>query len=142
MRGAFIESVGANLGGPYSSMPTEILPNSERNPPITGRNPVPASTTMLLRKPLGKNNLVVVEFVMMAFESRPVAAKAWKALDRVVAANEAMREAEAKRARQAKKRAKAIADARKYGLSLDAIAERLGVSRERVRQMAVRPAEK
>jgi DNA-binding transcriptional regulator YiaG len=97
---------------------------------------------MLLRKPLGKNNLVVVEFVMMAFESRPVAAKAWKALDRVVAANEAMREAEAKRARQAKKRAKAIADARKYGLSLDAIAERLGVSRERVRQMAVRPAEK
>ena len=43
----------------------------------------------------------------MPFESRPVASKAWKALDRVVAANEAMREAEAKRARQAKKRAKA-----------------------------------
>jgi DNA-binding NarL/FixJ family response regulator len=80
--------------------------------------------------------------MVMAFESRPVASKAWKALDRVVAANEAMREAEAKRARQAKKRARAIADARSYGLSLDAIAERLGVSRERVRQMAVRPSEK
>lgn len=75
----------------------------------------------------------------MPFEPRPVATKAWKALERVVAANDAMREAEAKRARQARKRAKAIEDARAYGLSLDVIAERLGVSRERVRQMAVRP---
>jgi predicted transposase YdaD len=74
----------------------------------------------------------------MPFESRPVAAKAWKALDRVVAANEAMREAEAKRARQARKRAKAIEEARSLGLSLEAIAERLGVSRERVRQMVAR----
>jgi DNA-binding transcriptional regulator LsrR (DeoR family) len=67
-----------------------------------------------------------------------VTAKAWKALDRVVAANTAMREAEAKRARQAKKRARAIEDARSHGLSLDVIAEHLGVSRERVRQMVVR----
>jgi DNA-directed RNA polymerase sigma subunit (sigma70/sigma32) len=74
----------------------------------------------------------------MTFESRPVSTKAWKALDRVVAANTAMREAEAKRTRQARKRAKAIEEARSYGLSLDAIAERLGVSRERVRQMVVR----
>ena len=74
----------------------------------------------------------------MPFEPRPVNAKAWKALDRVVAANTAMREAEAKRARQARKRAKAIEEARGYGLSLDAIAARLGVSRERVRQMVVR----
>jgi DNA-directed RNA polymerase sigma subunit (sigma70/sigma32) len=74
----------------------------------------------------------------MAFESRPIAPKAWKALDRVVAANDAMREAEAKRARQAKKRSKAIEEARRYGLSLDAIAGRLGVSRERVRQMVAR----
>jgi ribosomal protein S14 len=74
----------------------------------------------------------------MPFESRPVGSKAWKALDRVVAANEAMRDAEAKRARQAKKRAKAIDEARSYGMSLDAIASRLGVSRERVRQMAAR----
>ena len=74
----------------------------------------------------------------MPFEPRPVAAKAWKALDRAVAANTAMREAEAKRARQARKRAKAIEDARGYGLSLDAIAEHLGVSRERVRQMVAR----
>jgi len=72
------------------------------------------------------------------FEPRQVNAKAWKALDRVVAANDAMREAEAKRARQARKRAKAIEDARSYGLSLDAIGERLGVSRERVRQMGAR----
>ena len=74
----------------------------------------------------------------MTFESRPVAPNAWKALERVVAANEAMREAEEKRARQAKKRSKAIEDARGYGLSLDAIAGRLGVSRERVRQMVAR----
>ncbi len=78
----------------------------------------------------------------MPFEPRPVGAKAWKALERVVAANEAMREAELKRAKQARKRARAIEDARKYGLSLDAIAERLGVSRERVRQMAARPPER
>ncbi len=75
----------------------------------------------------------------MPFEPRPVTSKAWKALDRVVAANDAMREAEAKRARQARKRAKAIEEARKHGLTLDAIAGRLGVSRERVRQMAARP---
>lgn len=74
----------------------------------------------------------------MPFTPRPVSAKAWKALDRVVAANAAMREAEAKRARQARKRARAIEEARSCGLSLDAIAEHLGVSRERVRQMVVR----
>lgn len=78
----------------------------------------------------------------MPFEPRPVTSKAWKALDRVVAANEAMREAEAKRSRQAKKRSKAIEEARECGLSLDAIADRLGVSRERVRQMAVRSTDK
>jgi DNA-directed RNA polymerase sigma subunit (sigma70/sigma32) len=78
----------------------------------------------------------------MPFESRPVSTKAWKALDRVVAANEAMREAEARRAKQARKRAKSIEEARRLGLTLDAIAERLGVSRERVRQMAVKPASK
>jgi len=72
------------------------------------------------------------------FEPRPVNAKAWKALERVVDANDAMREAEAKRSRQARKRAKAIEEARAYGLSLDAIGERLGVSRERVRQMVAR----
>lgn len=77
---------------------------------------------------------------VMPFTHRPVGAKGWKALERAVAANEAMREAEARRARQAKKRAKAIEEARRYGLSLDAIGERLGVSRERVRQMAARLA--
>jgi DNA-binding transcriptional regulator YiaG len=89
-----------------------------------------------------KGNLAVCHNRSMPFESRPVDSKAWKALDRVVAANEAMREAEAKRAKQARKRAKAIEDARRYGLSLDAIAERLGVSRERVRQMVARQADR
>lgn len=74
----------------------------------------------------------------MPFAPRPVTAKAWKALDRVVAANAAMRDAEAKRARQARKRARAIEEARSYGLSLEVIAQHLGVSRERVRQMVVR----
>ena len=74
----------------------------------------------------------------VTFEKRPVDPKAYKALDRVVAANEAMRSAEAERSRQAKIRAKAIGEARKWGMSLDAIAERLGVSRERVRQMVLR----
>jgi len=78
----------------------------------------------------------------MPFGPRPVSAKAWKALDRVVAANDAMREAEAKRAKQAKKRAKSIEEARRLGLTLDAIAQRLGVSRERVRQMAARSVPK
>jgi DNA-directed RNA polymerase sigma subunit (sigma70/sigma32) len=72
------------------------------------------------------------------FTPRPVTAKGWKALERVIAANAAMREAEAKRARQARKRARAIEEARSHGLSLDVIAEHLGVSRERVRQMVVR----
>jgi DNA-directed RNA polymerase sigma subunit (sigma70/sigma32) len=53
-----------------------------------------------------------------------------------------MRDAEAKRAKQARKRAKAIEEARSHGLSLDAIAERLGVSRERVRQMVARQADR
>ena len=74
----------------------------------------------------------------MPFESRPVDPKAWEALDRVVAANEAMRDAEALRSSKAEERARAITEARGYGLSLEAIAERLGVSRERVRQMAVK----
>jgi hypothetical protein len=39
------------------------------------------------------------------------------------------------RCRQLGKRAQAITEDRKYGLSLDSIAERIGVSRERVRQM-------
>ena len=71
----------------------------------------------------------------MPFEPRPVDPKAWEALELVVTANEAMRNAEAARRRFAAGRAQGIRDARKYGLSLDVIAQRLGVSRERVRQM-------
>ncbi len=80
----------------------------------------------------------MVKTSRMPFEARPVDPKAWAALDRIVAANEAMRDAEAVRKAEAAKRAEAIAEARRYGLSLDAIAERLGVSRERVRQMSLR----
>jgi transposase-like protein len=49
-----------------------------------------------------------------------------------------MRTAEATRKAEAEKRARAISEARSFGLSLEAIAQRLGVSRERVRQMAVK----
>jgi DNA-directed RNA polymerase sigma subunit (sigma70/sigma32) len=65
----------------------------------------------------------------------------WAALDRVVAAHEAMRAATEERARQAQLRQEAIAEARAHGVSLDAIAERLGVSRERVRQIAAQGQE-
>jgi DNA-directed RNA polymerase sigma subunit (sigma70/sigma32) len=77
----------------------------------------------------------------MPFEAKPIDPKAYEALDRIVAATEAMRTAEATRKEEAEKRARAIVDARRHGLSLDAIAERLGVSRERVRQMAVKTAD-
>jgi Sigma-70, region 4 len=72
----------------------------------------------------------------MPFAAKPIDPKAYEALDRIVAATEAMRSAEVTRKEEAEKRAQAITEARGYGLSLDAIAERLGVSRERVRQMA------
>ena len=77
----------------------------------------------------------------MTFKPRPVDPKAHEALERIVAATEAMRAAEATRATAARERAEAIAEARSLGMALDVIAERLGVSRERVRQMAkmVRP---
>lgn len=74
----------------------------------------------------------------MPFAAHPVDPKAHKALDDVVALSEAMRAAEVQRAQAAAKRADAIARARRYGLSLDAIAERLGVSRQRVREMQTR----
>jgi hypothetical protein len=105
-------------------------------------SPLSARATFRLRYRFARVRLWCEKRVTMPFETRPVATKAWKALNRVVAANEAMREAEAKRARQAKKRAKAIQEARKNGLSLDVIAERLGVSRERVRQMVARQADR
>ena len=75
------------------------------------------------------------------FEPRPVDPKAWEALDRVVAATEAMRDAEAMRGQASERRARAIMEARSLGLSLDVIAQRLGVSRERVRQMAAKSAD-
>ena len=72
----------------------------------------------------------------MTFEKRAVDKRALKALDRVVDATEAMRQAEDERSKQARLRATSINSASAWGMSLDTIAERLGVSRERVRQMA------
>jgi DNA-binding transcriptional regulator YiaG len=74
----------------------------------------------------------------VTFEKKPVDPKAYKALDRIVAATEAMRAAEAERSKQARLRATSIKSARAWGMSYDTIAERLGVSRERVRQMVAR----
>jgi DNA-directed RNA polymerase sigma subunit (sigma70/sigma32) len=74
----------------------------------------------------------------MPFAARPVDPKAHKALDEIVALSDAMRAAEAERTKAAVKRAAAIARAREYGMSLDAIAARLGVSRQRVREMQTR----
>ena len=79
----------------------------------------------------------MIQTRQMPFEARPIDSRAYEALERVIAANEAMRSAEAARKAEAEKRARAITEARNYGLSLEAIGERLGVSRERVRQMAV-----
>ncbi len=80
----------------------------------------------------------MVENDGVTFEKRPVDPRAYKLLDNIVATTEAMRTAEAERSRHAKARAKAIKEARALGLTYDAIAERLGVSRERVRQMVLR----
>lgn len=65
-----------------------------------------------------------------------VTAKASAALELVVTTTEEMRTAEVARSRAQGQRAKAIATARAGGLTLDAIGQRLGVSRERVRQMS------
>jgi DNA-directed RNA polymerase sigma subunit (sigma70/sigma32) len=83
----------------------------------------------------------VVNQSVPPFTARPVEPEGWEALDRIVAAHEAMQAAIDERAAQARLRATAIADARKHGVSLDAIAERLGVSRERVRQIAASKGE-
>lgn len=80
--------------------------------------------------------MVVVNQRRMPFTARQVDPEGWEALDRVAAAHQAMLDVAEVRAAQAELRRKAIADARKHGVSLDAIAERLGVSRERVRQIA------
>ena len=76
----------------------------------------------------------------MPVEPKSIDPRAHEALERV-AANDAMRAAEVTRKAEAEKRARAITEARNYGLTLNAIAGRLGVSRERVRQMAVMTAD-
>lgn len=71
---------------------------------------------------------------VVPFTPRPVDPKAWEALDRAVAAAEAMRAAEAVRSQEAIKRAEAIVEARELGLNLETIGEHLGVGKARVRQ--------
>jgi DNA-directed RNA polymerase sigma subunit (sigma70/sigma32) len=72
----------------------------------------------------------------MPFESRPIDPRAYPALERAVKATAELRSGEARHAQLIQDRAEAIGEARGHGLTLDAIATRLGVSRERVRQMA------
>jgi DNA-binding NarL/FixJ family response regulator len=74
----------------------------------------------------------------MPFERQKVDPKAYRQLDRIVKETAAMRDHEAGRAEAAHRRAEAIAKARALGLSYEAIAERLGVTKERVRQMATK----
>jgi Sigma-70, region 4 len=74
----------------------------------------------------------------VTFEKKPVGRQAYKALERVIMHTEAMRRAEADRKHHANLRATSINSARAHGMSLETIAEALGVSRERVRQMAAR----
>ena len=77
----------------------------------------------------------MVEMSAMPFEARSFDPKAYEVLDEVVVWSEAMRAAETERARAAAKRAEAIARARSYGMPLEVIAKRLGVTRQRVREM-------
>ena len=69
---------------------------------------------------------------LMPFKPRPVDPRAEAVLDELEALIEAVRAAEA--ARRAKM-PRLITRAHSYGVSYDVIAERMGVSRQRVRQI-------
>jgi len=71
----------------------------------------------------------------MPFEARPVELKAHKALAEALAAHKAMRAHEAGRAKEVARRAKALTKAHDAGMSYEALADALGVTRQRVRQM-------
>jgi DNA-directed RNA polymerase sigma subunit (sigma70/sigma32) len=72
----------------------------------------------------------------MPFTAKPIEPGGQEAVERAVAAHQAMQRLTDEKAVQAQLRVEAIHEARARGVSLDAIAERLGVSRERVRQIA------
>ena len=75
----------------------------------------------------------------MTFEKKPIEPRAYKALDRVVAATRGYATApEDECGTQARLRATAINYSRAWGMTYDTIARALGVSRERVRQMVKR----
>lgn len=78
---------------------------------------------------------LMLEMPAMPFEARSFDPKAYEVLEEVVAWADAMRAAETERADAARRRAKAIVKARRLGMPLDVIAKRLGVSRQRVREM-------
>jgi hypothetical protein len=71
----------------------------------------------------------------MPFEKRPVDPAAYPLLDRIAELTDAMRQYEQSRHEAARERSVAIGEARRLGLPLEAIAQRLGVTGERVRQM-------
>ena len=71
----------------------------------------------------------------MPFEARQVDPRAQDVLAKIGACTEAMRTAESVRKFEAAKRATLITQARKYGVSLDVIAEVMGVTRQRARQI-------
>jgi hypothetical protein len=77
----------------------------------------------------------VVRTLEMPFEARPVDPRAQDVLAKIGACTEAMRTAESVRKFEAAKRAALITQARKYGVSLDVIAEVMGVTRQRARQI-------
>jgi hypothetical protein len=70
----------------------------------------------------------------MPFTAKPVQPGAKAALNRANAAGKAMRDYEAARAEQAVIRAEAIREANRLGLTLDAIADGMGVTKGRVQQ--------
>ena len=73
----------------------------------------------------------------MPNEQRAIDPKAWEALEEAVSASNAIRAAENLRMIEYARRAKAIKEAQRLGLTLAVIAKRLGVSNERVRTMKI-----
>jgi DNA-directed RNA polymerase specialized sigma24 family protein len=74
----------------------------------------------------------VTKSLIMPFKPRPVDPRAAEVLDEIEALVDAVRMAEAARKAEVPK---LIAKAHGYGVSYDVIAERMGVSRQRVRQI-------
>jgi DNA-directed RNA polymerase specialized sigma subunit len=77
----------------------------------------------------------VVKTLKMPFKANQVDPRAAEVLARIAEATESLKAAEATRKDLVAERARLIKRARKYGVSLDRIAETMGVSRARVQQI-------